>query len=216
MIVTTRLSLIAGSVLQYRRNAERGRRLDDKSRVAIEHSHSGNDAGFLNQRDVVGHGQQVVKDRRDRAAAGDSIGDRVDAVGLDDGFCPPRQRHRRRAPWLHANDLDLWGQAFEHMTHARRHGAASERNEHGVYRTPVLDEFEPDRPGAFTGIEVFAVLNQKRAFDLSDLPRQMASIFKVALDNPHGRAQGADTFQLVRLAPAPATTVTAIPRLCPL
>jgi hypothetical protein len=48
---------IAGSVLQYRRNAECGRRLHDKSRMAIEHSHSGNDAVFLNQRYVVGHGQ---------------------------------------------------------------------------------------------------------------------------------------------------------------
>ena len=82
------------------------------------------------------------------------------------------------------------------MTHARRHGAAPESNEHGVYGTPVLDEFEPNRPGAFTGIEVFAVLNQKRAFDVSHLPRQTASIVKVAVDNPHSRAQCADTFQL--------------------
>jgi hypothetical protein len=39
---------VAGSVLQYRRNAKGGRRLHDKSRVTIEHSHSDNDAVFLN------------------------------------------------------------------------------------------------------------------------------------------------------------------------
>jgi hypothetical protein len=101
---------------------------------------------------------------------------------------------------LHANDLDRWGQAFEDMTHARRHGAAPESNEHGVHGTLVIDEFEPNRPGAFTGIEVFAVLNQKRAFDVSHLPRQMASIIKVAVANPYGRAQCADTFQFVRVS----------------
>src|SRR5208337_1003128 len=76
-------------------------------------------------------------------------------------------------------------------------GAAPESNEHGVYGTPVLDEFEPNRPGAFTGIEVFAVLDQKRPFAVSHAPGQMASIIKVAVDNPYGRAQCADTFQLV-------------------
>jgi len=101
---------------------------------------------------------------------------------------------------LHANDLDRRGQAFEDVTHACRHGATPERDEHGVHGTPVLDEFEPNRPSAFTGIEIFAVLNQKRAFAVSDLPRQMASIIKVAVDNPHGRAQSADTFQLVRVS----------------
>jgi hypothetical protein len=137
--------------------------------------------------------------RRVTAAGGKAflaqyIRDRVVAVGLDDRFCPPRQRHRWRAPWLHANDLDPRGQAF---THACRHGAASERNQHGVYRSLVLDGFDASRPDAFTGIEVFAVLNQKRAFDVSHPPRQTASIIKVAVDNPYRRAQCADTFQLV-------------------
>ena len=58
----------------------------------------------------------------------------VDAVGLNDRFGPPGQRHRRRASWLHANDLDHWGQAFEDITHARRHRAAPESYEHGADR----------------------------------------------------------------------------------
>ena len=133
--------------------------------MAIKHPHSGNDALLLDQRDMVGHGQKVVQNRRDRAPAGDSIGDRLDAVGLDDRFRPPRQRHRRRAPRLHANDLDLRGEALEDITDAGRHGAAPERKNHRVYRTHVLDELDPNRPGAFAGVEVFAVLDQKRAFD---------------------------------------------------
>src|SRR5208337_5063874 len=76
---------------------------------------------------------------------------------------------------------------------------APESDEHGVYGITVLDEFESNRPGAFTGIKVFAVLNQKRAFAVSHLPREMASIIKVAVDNPHGCARSADPFQLIRV-----------------
>ena len=152
---------------------------------------------FLDQRDMVGHGQKVAENRRDRAPAGDPIGDGIGAVGLDDRFRPPRQRHRRRAPRLHADDLDLRGEAFEDMTDARRHGAAPERKNHGVYRSHVLDELDPDRPCAFAGIEVFAVLDQERAFGVSDLPRQMASILNVAVDNPHRRAQRANALELI-------------------
>ena len=70
---------------------------------------------------------------------------------------------------------------------------------HGVYRTHVLDELDPDRPCAFAGIDVFAVLDQKRAFDVSHLPRQMASILNVAVDNPHRRAQCANPVELKRV-----------------
>ena len=168
---------IAGPVLQYRRNAKGGRRLHDESRVAIKHPHSGNDALFLNQRDMVGHGQKVAENRRDRrrpathprsCRCGRSRRQILPATTTPSPARRSAARKRSRPR----------GRGLEDIADARRHGAAPERNDHGVYRTHVLDELDPDRPCAFAGIEIFAVLDQKRAFDVSHPPRQMASVLK--------------------------------------
>ena len=87
------------------------------------------------------------------------------------------------------------------MANARRHGAAAERNQHGVDRPRVFDELEADRPGAFAGVEVFAVFDQKRAFVCRHPPRQKASLLDVALDDPHRRAERANALQLQRARP---------------
>ena len=57
--------------------------------MAIKHSHSRNDAVFLNERDVIGYDQKVVKNRRDRKPARNPVRDRVRALRLHDGSCLP-------------------------------------------------------------------------------------------------------------------------------
>jgi hypothetical protein len=46
------------------------------------------------------------------------------------------------------------------MSHTRRHGAAAESDEDSIHGNPVLSEFESDRPGPLTAIEVLVVLDK--------------------------------------------------------
>ena len=64
------------------------------------------------------------------------------------------------APWLHTDDLNRGGKTFEDMSHTRRHGAAAESDEDSIHGNPVLSEFESDRPGPLTAIEVLVVLDK--------------------------------------------------------
>ena len=53
------------------------------SRAAIKHPHSGNDAGFLNERDVIGDDQEVVKNRGDRKPACNPVRNRISPLRLN-------------------------------------------------------------------------------------------------------------------------------------
>ena len=116
-----------------------------------------------------------------------------------------------RASWLHADDLDRRGEAFEDVPHARRHGAAAKSDEDRIGADAALDEFEADRPGPLAGIEVLAVLDEERAFRGRHLSRQAARIVEVAVDRPHARAQSADALQLMGVGPRPGDDGDADP-----
>ena len=53
------------TVLEDRRDAKRGRRLDDEASVVEEHPHAGDDRRLLDQDGVVSDQQEVVQDGRD-------------------------------------------------------------------------------------------------------------------------------------------------------
>lgn len=58
----------AVTVFEDRRDAERGRRFDDETRVVEEHPQSGDDRRLLDQDGVVGDQEEVVQDGRDGTA----------------------------------------------------------------------------------------------------------------------------------------------------
>src|SRR5215212_3430485 len=76
-------------LLQDSCDAERRGRLDDESRVLVNRPHARLERVLAHQHNVVEHGQQVVQHLGDRTAAGDAVGDRLDAVGLDDRSLAP-------------------------------------------------------------------------------------------------------------------------------
>ena len=80
---------IARRVFHYRRYPVGGRWPNHESTEAIEHLQPENDVSFPDKREVVGHAQDVAKNRRDWTSAGDTIRDCVDAADLDDRLCPP-------------------------------------------------------------------------------------------------------------------------------
>lgn len=75
---------------------------------------------------MIGDGEQVLKDRRDREATGDTVGDSVGAVCGDDRSRPPRQSQGGCSAGLDAHHLRCGRQALKDMADAGGQRAAAE------------------------------------------------------------------------------------------
>src|SRR4051794_30016972 len=64
---------------------QRGGRLHHEPRMLVHRAHAGLDRVLAHEDHVVEQDAQVAQHLGDRTAAGDAIGDRLDAVGLDHG-----------------------------------------------------------------------------------------------------------------------------------
>lgn len=128
--------------------------LDDESRVLVEQPHAGLDRILANEHHLVDHDEQVVQDLGDRAAPGDSVGDRLDAIRLDHRPLTPRQRHRGRTGGLDGDHLRVLGERAHRVADAAGHCSGAERHEPDIELRIVADEFERNGGGALEGSQV--------------------------------------------------------------
>ncbi len=71
----------AVTVLEDRRDAERGRRIGGEAGVVEEHPHARDDRRFGDQEGVVSDQQEVPQDSRDGTSAGHAVGDGAGRAG---------------------------------------------------------------------------------------------------------------------------------------
>ena len=74
------------------------------------------------------------------------------------------------------------------MTHAGRQRASAKRQQYCIDAIEPVEELETDRARAFTGVEVLAVLDEKRTAAGRDLSGALAGILDVSLDQFDRRA----------------------------
>jgi hypothetical protein len=129
-----------------------GRRLDDESRVLIEHPHADLDRLLANEHHVVEHDEQVVQHLGDRAAP--AVGDRLDAVRLDHRSTTPRQRHRGRTTGLDSIHLEVRGERPHGVSNAAGHRSAADSHEYDVELRIVSCELETDCGSVLAGRQV--------------------------------------------------------------
>ena len=74
------------------------------------------------------------------------------------------------------------------MTHAGRQRASAKRQQNCIDAIEPVEELEADRARAFTGVEVFAVLHEKRIAVSRDISGTLTCILDVSLDQFDCRA----------------------------
>jgi hypothetical protein len=156
--------------------------------VPIKHSHARYDALLFDQRDVVRDGQQVAENRRNGKSARDAIGDGIGAISGYDRSCSPGHGHGGRTSWLDAYDFCRLRQGLENVTHTGGQSASAKREQNCIDAIEPVEELEADCARAFTGVEVFAVLHEKRVAVGRDLSGTLTCILNVSLDQFDWRA----------------------------
>jgi len=161
--------------------------------------HCGDDAVFGDESDVVDDLEEIVEHLGDGMSAGNAVGDRCDRLGVDHPSRPPRQGHRRRTGRLDRHDFRPGRQLSHHVTDTTGERTATQRQQHGVESLWGRDELEADRPRSLTGSDFEAVLDQRGALDVSELPGEPARDLDVGSFEVHGRTERAHPGNLHRV-----------------